>query len=194
MSSSSPRILAFAGSARQDSFNKKLVRVAARGAEQAGVSCTLIDLRDFPLPVYDGDLEQREGLPGSAQKLRELFSAHQGLLIASPEHNSSISALLKNTIDWVSRSPEGKPDLSCFRGRSAALLSASIGALGGIRGLVSVRSLLGNVGVMVVPDQYCLGHAHKAFGPDGALLDEDARKRAEQIGAELARVTRKLED
>ena len=103
--SNAPRILAFAGSAREESFNKRLVRVAAAGAEAAGVACTVLDLRDFPLPIYDGDLEAAEGLPENAKRLRELFLAHQGLLIASPEYNSSISPLLKNTLDWVSRAP-----------------------------------------------------------------------------------------
>jgi len=163
--SRAPRILAFAGSAREDSFNKKLVRVAARGVEQAGVACTFLDLRDHPLPVYDADLEASEGLPASALKLRELFAAHEGLLISAPEHNSTISALLQNTIDC---------------------------ALGGLRGLVTVRSLLGNLGVMVLPDQLAVGQAHKAFGPDGDLLDDTQRRRAEAIGSELARVVAKL--
>jgi len=187
-----PRILAFAGSAREDSFNKKLVRVAARGVEQAGVACTFLDLRDHPLPVYDADLEASEGLPASALKLRELFAAHEGLLISAPEHNSTISALLKNTIDWITRTPDAKADLACFRGRACALLAASPGALGGLRGLVTVRSLLGNLGVMVLPDQLAVGQAHKAFGPDGDLLDDTQRRRAEAIGSELARVVAKL--
>src|SRR3954469_3729847 len=98
-----PRILAFAGSLRRDSFNKKLVKIAAHGARAAGADVTEIDLKELPLPVYDGDLETAEGLPQNAKKLKELFVAHQGLLIASPEYNSSISAALKNVIDWVSR-------------------------------------------------------------------------------------------
>jgi len=186
------RILAFAGSARKDSFNKQLIRIAARGAEQAGVPCSVIDLRDYTLPVYDADLEEQDGLPEPARKLRELFAAHQGLLISAPEHNSSISALLKNTIDWVTRSPDAKPDISCFRGKWCALLAASPGSLGGLRGLVTVRSLLGNIGVTVLPHQLAVPQAHKAFGPDGELIDEAQRKRAEEVGAELARVLRKL--
>src|SRR5882724_2223682 len=95
-----PKILAFAGSARTASFNKRLVRIAVAGAQAAGAEVTLIDLRDFPLPVMDQDLEEREGLPENARKLKELFLQHQGLLISSPENNSSMSALFKNTIDW----------------------------------------------------------------------------------------------
>ena len=190
--SPTPRILAFAGSASKDSFNKKLIRIAARGAEQAGGHCTVLDLRDYPLAVYDADLEAQDGLPESARKLRELFAAHQGLLISAPEHNSSITALLKNTIDWITRSPDAKPDISCFRGKWCALLAASPGSLGGLRGLVTVRTLLGNIGVTVLPHQLAVPQAHKAFGPDGELLDDAQRKRAEEVGAELARVLRKL--
>ena len=98
-----PTILAFAGSTRADSFNKKMVRIAADGARNAGAEVTLVDLRDYAMPVYDGDLEAAEGPPAAAQAFKKLMSAHDGFLIAAPEYNSSISAVLKNTIDWVSR-------------------------------------------------------------------------------------------
>src|SRR5260221_646228 len=98
-----PKILAFAGSLRKDSYNKKLIKIAAEGARAAGAEVTVIDLKEFPLPVYDGDLETAEGLPANAKKLKEMFLKHQGLLIASPEYNSSIPGGLKNMIDWVSR-------------------------------------------------------------------------------------------
>src|SRR5262249_29719722 len=105
-----PRILAFAGSTRRDSFNKKLAGIAADGARAAGAEVTFIDLRDYPLPLYDGDLEAEKGLPEQAQRLKKLFLDHDGLLISSPEYNSSISGVLKNTIDWVSRPVPGEPD------------------------------------------------------------------------------------
>jgi len=117
-----PRVLAFAGSTRGGSFNKRLVKIAAVGVESAGVSCTLIDLRDYPLPLYDADLEAESGLPGNAVALKDLFLSHQGLLISSPEYNGSISPLLKNAIDWVSRSTEASSDLSPFRGKVAAIM------------------------------------------------------------------------
>jgi chromate reductase, NAD(P)H dehydrogenase (quinone) len=148
-----PKILAFAGSTRADSFNKKLVRVAVEGARQAGAEVTLVDLRDYPMPLYDGDLETEAGMPESAARLKELMKAHDGFLIASPEYNSSITAVLKNTIDWVSRAAPGEEPLAAFDGKAAALMSASPGALGGLRGLVHVRSILGNIGVLVLPDQ-----------------------------------------
>lgn len=187
------KILAFAGSARSDSFNKRLVRVAVAGVEAAGVECTLIDLRDYPMPIYDGDLEAESGLPEHATRLRELLKTHHGLLIASPEYNSSISALLKNTIDWCSRSSEATPDLSGFSGKIAALLAASPGPLGGMRGLNTVRSILTNIGVTVLAEQVLLRGAMQAFGEDGELSDERKRKETEALGRTLAEWVRKVQ-
>src|SRR5262245_35742367 len=114
MRMSMPKILAFAGSTRTESYNKKLVRIAAAGARQAGAEVTLIDLRDLPLPLFDEDLESSEGLPPNARRLKDLFLAHHGLLISAPEYNSSISGVLKNAIDWVSRPVPGEAPLGCF--------------------------------------------------------------------------------
>jgi len=183
-----PKILAFAGSTRTDSFNKKLVRIAAEGARKAGAEVISIDLRDYPLPIYDGDLEQREGLPANARKLKDLFLAHQGLLISAPEYNSSISAVLKNTIDWVSRPVPGEPPLGCFVDKVAALMSASTGALGGLRGLVHIRAILGNIRVIVLPDQGAVPKAHEAFAPDSSLKDPQQQAAVEQLGRNLAQV------
>ncbi len=166
-----PRVLAFAGSLRTDSWNKKLIRVAADAARKAGAEVTTIDLREFAAPVFDEDLEKRDGLPESVKRLKALFISHHGLLVASPEYNSSISAALKNAIDWVSRPVPGEAPLAAFTGKVAGLLSASPGALGGLRGLVSVRSILGNIGAIVLPDQFALGKAHEAFNSDGTLKD-----------------------
>ncbi|HEY9397659.1 MAG TPA: NAD(P)H-dependent oxidoreductase, partial [Burkholderiales bacterium] len=116
-----PRILAFAGSARRESLNRKLLNIAVQAAIEAGAAVTVLDLNDYPLPIYHGDLEAREGLPGNARKLKQLFLEHQGLLIASPEHNASVSALLKNTIDWVSRPDGGQNGLVPYQNKVAAL-------------------------------------------------------------------------
>src|SRR3954447_1171551 len=166
-----PRILAFAGSLRRESYNKKLVPIASRAARDAGAEVTLIDLKDFPLPLFDQDLEAGQGMPENGARLRKLFADHDGLLIASPEYNSSVTAVLKNVIDWVSRPAPGEPPAVAFRGKVAALMSASPGALGGLRGLVHLRSILGNIGVIVLPDQITVARAHEAFQPDGALTD-----------------------
>jgi chromate reductase len=187
------RILAFAGSLRKDSYNKKLVRIAAKAAGNAGAEVTVIDLADFPLPVFDEDIEKEKGLPDEAKALKKLFMEHDALLIAAPEYNSSITAALKNAIDWVSRS-EGKDEapLACFAGKSAALLAASPGALGGLRGLVHVRAILGNIQVTVLPDQVAIPKAHEEFDDDGALKNDALRKKVEGIGAKLAAVSAKL--
>ena len=125
------RILAFAGSLRRDSFNRRLVSVAVGGARAAGAEVMEIDLKDYPLPVYAGDLEASEGLPESALRLKAIMKDHDGFLISAPEYNSSITAALKNAIDWASRPHEDEPSLVCFRGKVAGLMAASPGALGG---------------------------------------------------------------
>ena len=155
----------------EESFNKTLVAIAARAARDAGAEVTLIDLKDFPLPLFDQDLEADQGMPENGAKLKQLFIDHDGLLIASPEYNSSVTAVLKNAIDWVSRPAPGEPSLVAFRGKVATLMSASPGALGGLRGLVHLRSILGNIGVIVLPDQIAVARAHEAFQPDGSLSD-----------------------
>src|SRR4051812_41836968 len=126
------RVLCFAGSARRDSLNKKLARVAAEAARAAGAEVTFVDLDSYPIPLYHGDLEAAEGMPPHAMRLRELFLSHDALLIASPENNGSVSALLKNTIDWLSRDIGDGAGVNSgfapYHGKTAALLAASPGA------------------------------------------------------------------
>ncbi|MBD2033514.1 NAD(P)H-dependent oxidoreductase [Leptolyngbya sp. FACHB-321] len=186
------KILAFAGSARHDSINKKLVKIAVEGAKAAGAEVTYLDFRDLPLPLYDEDLEVAEGIPENVLKLKALMKAHQGFLIACPEYNSSITPLLKNAIDWASRSEPGEPPLACFNEKVAVLMSASPGTLGGLRGLVHVRSILGNIGVLVLPDQQAIGNAHQAFDDNGNLKDEAKQTSILQLGNKLATVAAKL--
>lgn len=187
-----PKILAFAGSLRAESFNKKLVKIAAAGACAAGAEVTHLDLRELPLPVFDEDIEKKEGLPPNARKLKDLFLLHHGLLISCPEYNSSITAALKNAIDWVSRPSPGEAPLQCFDAKVAGLMSASPGALGGLRGLVHVRAILGNIKVLVIPEQVAVAKAHEAFNADGTLKDAKQRESVENIGRRLAEVTAKL--
>ena len=185
--SNTPKILAFAGSTREASWNKKLVRVAAEGARSAGAEVTVIDLRDFPMPLYDGDLEASEGLPEAVQRLKALFLDHQGLLISSPEYNGGMSAVLKNVIDWVSRKQGDEPNLAAYEDKVAGIMSISPGRLGGLRGLVHVRQILTNVGVLVIPQQHALGGAGGAFGDDGMLDDRAQQTTITGIGARVAR-------
>lgn len=188
-----PKILAFAGSLRKASFNKKLVKIAIKGAEKAGADVTYIDLADYPLPVYNEDIEKSEGLPANAIKLKELMWSHDGFLISAPEYNSSISGALKNVIDWASR--QATPQevyLSCFIGKVASLMSASPGYLGGLRGLVTVRSIYENINTLVLPEQKCISSANEAFTPDGNLKDAKQQEAVEKLGKNLADMLRKL--
>jgi chromate reductase len=189
---SKPRILAFAGSARTDSYNHRLLLVAAEGAQTAGADVTVLNLKHYPLPIFDEDLERGAGPPENATKLKQLFLDHDGLLIASPEYNSSITPLLKNTIDWVSRSAEGESPLAAYRGKVAALMAASPGGLGGLRGLVHVRSILSSIGVIVLPDQIAVSRAFEAFDDDGQLKDEKQQARVHGLGESVANMLRKL--
>lgn len=166
-----PKILVFAGSSRHDSHNKKLARLAARTAQQAGAEVTLLDLATLPMPLYDGDAETETGVPENGMKLKDLLKSHDGFIIASPEYNSSYSALLKNCIDWASRPIPGEPPLGAFTGKYAAIISASPGALGGLRGLYALRTLLSNIMVAVLPDQLAVSAAHEAFDEAGDLRD-----------------------
>jgi NAD(P)H-dependent FMN reductase len=181
-----PRILVFAGSARRDSYNKKLARIAAKLTQEAGAQVTLLDFADLPMPLYDGDFETQSGVPENAIKFKDLLKSHDGFIIASPENNSSYSALLKNVIDWASRPIPGEPPLGAFVGKFALLISASPGALGGLRGLISLRTLLSNIQVTVLPDQLTVSAAHEAFDDSGALRDP---KKQATLAAACKRLT-----
>lgn len=186
-----PKILAFSGSLRAGSYNTKLVRVAAEGARKAGAEVTVIELRDYPLPVFDEDLEAN-GTPENALKLKELMLAHNGLLISSPEYNSSLTAALKNALDWMSRPIPNKPKLACYVNKVAALISASPGALGGMRGLVHLRAILGNINVLVIPDTISISGADNAFTGDGKLVDAGKQASAMAVGEKLTQTLQKL--
>jgi chromate reductase, NAD(P)H dehydrogenase (quinone) len=186
------RILAFAGSARKASFNKKILKVAAQGATDAGAKVTVIDLADFALPIFNEDLEANTGIPELAQRFKQLLMEHDGFLIASPEHNSAYSALLKNTIDWASRRAEGEKPLQAFSGKVAGIMAASPGALGGLRGLVPLRMLLENIGVMVIPNQKAIAKVSALVNEQGDIDDEQTVAGLQRIGRDLAETLAKL--
>lgn len=186
------RVLVFAGSLRRDSYNKKLARLAADAASEAGADVTYVDLADLPMPLYDGDLEAAQGLPTQAKRLKTLMKEHQGLLIASPEYNSSVSGVLKNAIDWASRAEPNEPPLAAYKGKVAGLLAASPGHLGGLRGLVTLRSILGNLQMLVVPEQLTIAKADTAFAPDGTLVDPKHRASVQAIAARVVHVASAL--
>lgn len=182
-----PRVLVFAASTRADSFNRMLAKQAAAAIRAQGLSTTYIELRDYPLPLYDGDVEAAQGLPANAKALKQIVSAHDAVVIASPEHNGSCSALLKNTIDWVSRPEPGESHLVAFKGKTAAILSTSPGARGGIRGLKHLRELLQMIGMNVITPEVVIPGSASAFAPDGTLLRAENNAAVEEMAAAVAR-------
>ena len=190
MSAAPPKVLVFAGSTRRESLNKRLAGAAAEAVRAAGGQATLLDLAELPMPLYDGDLEAQHGVPETARRFKQALKEHRALLIASPEYNSSISGVLKNAIDWASRQEPGEAPLACFEGKVAGLCAASPGALGGLRGLVVLRMLLGNLRVLLVPEQLAVARAHEAFAPGGGLADAKQRAALEGIAARVVALAR----
>ena len=181
------KILAFSGSLRAGSFNQKLVKIAVEGAREAGAEVTVISLADYPMPMFDEDLEEKDGKPQKASELKKLFNENDTLLIASPEYNSMITGALKNAIDWVSRTDsDDEAPLSAIAGKTAAILSASPGGYGGARSLGFLRPFLENVKVSVIEDQFSLPKAHEAFDEGGSLKDAEVSEKVRAIGKALA--------
>jgi NAD(P)H-dependent FMN reductase len=187
-----PKILAFSGSTRRASLNTKLLHVAAQGARDAGGRVTLVDLADYPMPIYNGDLEEESGMPERAGAFKRLMIEHDGFVIACPEYNSSFTPLLKNAIDWASRPASGEAPLAAFAGKVAGLVSASAGAMGGYRGLQQVRYVLGNIRCIVLPDMFALSGADQAFDASGNLTDPKKRELAMNVGRDVVAKARKL--
>lgn len=186
-------ILILPGSARRDSVNRKLAAVVAEMITSAGARPDLVDPADFKLPLFDQELEDAVGLPAEAKALKQKFLAADAIIFASPEYNSSITPLMKNFIDWVSRAEsDDEPPLAAYKGKVAGLIAASPGALGGLRGLVTLRSILGNIGVLVVPKQFALGGAYGKFDDAGKLTDDSARKGVRSVVDEVITIASKL--
>ncbi|HEX4910824.1 MAG TPA: NAD(P)H-dependent oxidoreductase [Permianibacter sp.] len=183
------KVLVFAGSARRDSLNKKLARLAAAAAEKAGAEVTLIDLNDYPMPIYHGDEEAASGIPENGKTLKALFKSHQALIIASPENNSSVSSLLKNTIDWLSRADGAESGMVPFKDKTALLMAASPGPFGGVRGLNHLRDIISRLGVLTWPDMMTLGNADAAFDATGALVDGKQQARLEKLVATMVQLS-----
>lgn len=182
------KILAFAGSTRKDSYNKQLIRLAAEVFDDTQVEITVIDLKDFPMPLYDGDHEGANGLPEKASELKKLMADAHAFMISSPEYNGSFSAVLKNTIDWTTR--PGAVEGSVYQGKPALIISASPGGLGGLRGLRHLRELLGNLGVLVVPAQHAVSKAHEVLGDETS--SEELKKILAPMVAGFVEIVKKL--
>lgn len=190
-------ILGFAGSTRTASFHKRLVRVALGGAEQAGAQVRFIDLRDLDIPLYDGDLEAGSGMPDGAREIREALKAADGVLIASPEYNGSLTAVLKNVIDWTSVSdPQAgeEPRMVAWKGKVAGIMSCSPGNLGGLRGLNHLHSILSGIGVHVVPNQVAVPMIHQTMQESGILDKPEVHARVEGLGTEVMQMAQRLRE
>lgn len=171
-----PRILTFAGSIRTGSFNAQLAALVAKELALLDVEVTLISLVDYPMPIYDGDLEAKSGPPDSAVMLKRMIARQHGVFIASPEYNASVAPLLKNALDWVSRVREnGELPLAAYKNRVFALGAASNGSLGGYRSLMALRQVLElGCGALVLPEQIAVREAANGFDDAGNLRDERA--------------------
>ncbi len=187
MSSERVKILALAGSTRSESLNKRLLAAVAALADPEQAEVDIIDLRDFPLPLYDGDLEEAEGVPDNAMRLKEKFLGADALLISTPEYNTSLPAVLKNAIDWISRPVDGVPWLSEIRGQVLGAVSASPGATGGMQALAHLRQMFMNLGAFVVPGFTACPNAAAAFDDDGNFVNEaQAKQYAEYVAQVVA--------
>jgi chromate reductase len=187
------KILAFAGSLRRHSFNRRVLRSAVAGAERAGAEVTFVDLRDYPMPVYNPDEEEAFGFDENALKFQRLIHEHEGLLIASPEHNGSVSAALKNVIEWASRRNDSYRGSRVFPGKVAAMMSAAPNAFGGVRSLTHLRGVLTSVGVHVLPAEVAVPFVGDKFDGDGEkMTDEKTREALEAFGASLVEMLRKM--
>ena len=181
-----PRILVLPGSNRSGSHNVRLAATLTRQLSLLECDVTRISLTDYPLPIYDADLETQKGQPENARKLARLFHEHDGVVLVSPEYNTSLTPLMKNTLDWISRVKSGGAHaLEPFRGKLFAISSASPGMYGGMRGLIHLRAVLSSLGALVIPEQVALSHAAQAFDDMDALKDEAIAARMEAMCASL---------
>jgi chromate reductase, NAD(P)H dehydrogenase (quinone) len=189
-----PKVLVLAGSIRAGSFNARLAAIAAKEIARAEAEVTRISLLDFPLPLYDGDHETRSGAPENAVKLKRMFCAHQGVFIASPEYNASLTPLLKNAIDWISRVRENRePPLSAYRDRVFALGAASNGAYGGMRSIMALRHVLElGCGALVIPEQIAVREASHAFDENDELKDERSAALLRTLARRLVELARQI--
>lgn len=191
MTTYQPKILAFAGSLRQHSFNKRVLKVAIKGIEIAGGEATYIDLNDFPMPIYNADDHANNGFDENAFKLQGLLARHDGLLIATPSYNGSLSAALKNAIDWTSRANDTYQKADIYPGKVAAIISASPGSLGGIRALAHLRGVLSSVNVHVLPKEVAVPFAKDKFDGNGLeMVDESMKESLINLGASLVAMLR----
>ncbi len=187
------KLIFISGSTRKDSVNTKLLKIAYEAAKEVGADAKLIDLADYDMPIYNGDLEAKGGLPEAGKRLKKEFIAADGFFIASPEYNSSLSPVLMNALHWISRKDDGTGgELVAFTGKVAALGAASPSWRGGLRGLVPLKMMLGNIGVHVIPEDVTITSAHQAFDDNGNFKEERNTKAVKTLVKTLNDVAGKL--
>jgi chromate reductase len=190
-----PKILAFAGSLREHSFSKRILKTAMKGAQVAGAEITFVDLRQLPMPIYSPDDHEKNGFDENALRFQGLLTEHDGLLIASPEYNGSLPAVLKNAIDWASRPSDRYERDKVFRGKFAAIMTASPGSFGGIRALAHLRGVLISVGVNVLSAEIAVPFVGDKFdGDDEEITDEKMKVSLEKLGKSLVDMLKKTHD
>jgi NAD(P)H-dependent FMN reductase len=188
------KILAIAGSLREHSYNKRVLAIAAEGARNAGAEVTPLDLRDYPMPVYNNDEQLTSGFDANALRFQQILSEHHGLLIATPEYNGSIPGGLKNAIDWASRKSERFGMNEVFKGKVGAMITASPGSFGGIRCLAHLRGVLSIMGVNVLPSEIAVSFVGQKFEGDGSdMTDAKMKTLLEELGAALVDMTQRIQ-
>lgn len=186
------KILAFSGSTRRHSYNQAVVECAAQAAKDAGAEVTVINLADYAMPIFNEDEEAEYGIPERAQAFKQLMIEHDGILIASPEYNSSYPAVLKNAIDWASRKAGDEPVLAAYKQKVVGLMAASPGALGGMRVLVVLRMLMQNLSCIVAPAQVAVGNVADKLDESGAISDEKTKKQLANLAKQVVDLATKL--
>jgi len=186
------KVLAFAGSLREQSYSRRVLQTAIKGAEKAGAEVTLVDLRDYPMPIYNPDDHERNGFDENALRFQGLLAQHDGLLIASPEYNGSFPAALKNAIDWSSRQSDRYNRSDVFPGKFAAIMTAGPGSFGGIRTLAHLRGVLTSLGVNVLPSEIAVAFAGEKFaGESEEMTDAKMKESLEKLGESLVEMLKK---
>jgi len=189
-----PKILVIPGSLRAKSYNVRLAALATKELMLADADVTRISLLDYPLPIYDADSAETAGPPPNALKLKQLMSAHQGVFIATPEYNASVTPVLKNAVDWISRVRENKePPLAAYRNRVFALGAASNGTYGGMRSIMALRHVLElGCGALVIPEQVAVREASHAFDENDELKDERSAGQLRAVARRLVELARQV--
>ena len=187
------QLLALSGSSRRGSFNSQLAALLASLAEQAGAGVSAVHLGDLDIPIYNGDLEQHDGLPEAVRSLKAALQNSAGLIITCPEYNGFMTPLLINAIDWCTRSEEASPDLSGFTDKTVLIASASPGPGGGGRANAHLRTMLSGIGAIVLPQSLTVPAAHNAFDDNGQFQDAAMTRRAERMVKKFIELTARLE-